>query len=551
MRIMLAQINPTIGDFTGNTKKILMSIEEAKNASAEMVIFPELAICGYPPGDLLLMPEFINRGLEALDEIIVASNDIAVIVGLPRYNLEGKEKKLFNSAAIIVDQELKGFQDKTLLPTYDVFDERRYFEPATELTIWRIYSYDVAITICEDIWQHTSELKETLYRRDPILELDPSTVDLIVNISASPYSISKCEKRIMVCSSTAKSVNTPVVLCNQVGGNDSLLFDGHSIYCNAAGELLACAKGFIEDHMLVDLSADYKPISYNHSPSEELFEVLVLGVRDYFHKSGFKKACIGLSGGIDSAVVACIAAQALGPSNIFGISMPSRYSSPGSITDAEKLAANLKVPLKSIPIENPFQAFLDLLEPQFVGKEVDTTEENLQARIRGVIMMAMSNKFGYIVLSTGNKSELAVGYSTLYGDMCGGLSVIGDVTKLQVYAIAKWINREKEIIPKATITKAPSAELRPDQKDSDSLPDYQVLDLILQAYVERHMTAQEISMRWRLPLSVVEDIIVRIHSNEYKRRQGALVLRVSEKAFSVGRQFPIVQRFVSKGNSKA
>lgn len=545
MRIMLAQINPIVGDFSYNTEKIVKIIEEAKKSSVEMVVFSELAICGYFPGDLLLMPEFIEKGLKALDEIIAASKDIAVIVGVARNNSQGLEKKLFNSAAVIVNQELKGFQDKTLLPTYDVFDERRYFEPAQELKVWKIFGYDIAITICEDLWQHSGELKETKYRKDPILELSSCSVDVVVNISASPYSLCKAEKRFMVCSTAAKSIKAPLVLCNQVGANDSLIFDGRSLYCNASGELLACGKSFAEDCLVVDLKAEYKPIFFEFSPSEELFEALVLGVRDYFHKLGFKKACIGLSGGIDSAVVACIAAKALGAENVLGISMPSRYSSEGSIVDAEKLAANLKISLKTIAIEKPFQCFLDILEPEFVGQKADVTEENLQARIRGVIAMAMSNKFGYIMLSTGNKSELAMGYATLYGDMCGGLSVIGDVTKLGVYAIAEWINKEQEIIPSATITKPPSAELRLNQKDSDSLPDYHILDVIVQAYVENLMTASQIAEKFEFPLSVVKDVIVRIHNNEYKRQQGALVLKVSEKAFSVGRQFPIVERYAS------
>lgn len=550
MKIMLAQINCTIGDFKGNLELIVGSIAKAKTLGARIVVFPELAICGYPPGDLLLLPHFIDMAAETLELLIACCEGIAVIVGLPRCNEIGGEKHLFNSAAIIDDGVLIGYQDKSLLPTYDVFDERRYFEPAHQCKPWSIAGKHVAITICEDIWQHSNQLTDTTYAKDPIADFTEASLDFLINLSASPYSVSKCQKRVQTCQAVAKTLHVPVLLCNQVGGNDGLLFDGHSCVVGSDGQLVAIAKGFAEDLLLRNVSA--QELSQSSSLSNvsvddqdtELYKALVMGVADYFRKSSFKTACIALSGGVDSALVACIAADALGSANVSCIAMPSRFSSEGSVTDACKLAENLKVDFKVVPIEAPFESFLDLTKPYFHGSPFGVTEENLQARIRGVIVMAFSNKFGSIVLSTGNKSELAVGYSTLYGDMCGGLAVIGDLTKRQVYALCRYINRTEEVIPEAILTKAPSAELRPNQKDSDSLPDYAILDTIVQAYIEKHLSPSQIAATFGFPQDLVDDIVVRIHRNEYKRRQSPPVLRVSEKAFSVGRDFPIVQNFV-------
>lgn len=540
----MAQVNPTIGDLKGNTEKILHGLKRGREKGADLVLFPELTISGYPPDDFLLLPHFIEAVSRSLQDIIKECKNITAVVGLPRQNPDRKEKGLYNSAAIIQNQALVGFEDKMLLPTYDVFAERRYFEPAAGVRVWNLCGQKVAVTICEDLWQHSDLLTSTSYRRDPVKDLKPLCPDLVLNLSASPYSIGKAEKRLKVCTGASSTLNCPVLLCNQVGGNDSLIFDGYSLYVDASGQLINYAKGFAEDYLLVDLNAEAQPRPMVIDDTADLYHALVLGLRDYFQKSGFKKACLGISGGIDSALVACIAADALGAENVLGICMPSRYSSESSTTDAKKLADNLKMQYREIPIEGPFQNYLELLTPQFEGRPPDTTEENLQARIRGMILMAISNKLGYIVLSTGNKSELAMGYATLYGDMCGGLGVISDVTKMQVYALSNWINRDREIIPLNSIQKPPSAELRPNQKDSDSLPDYEIIDNVLHEYVEEHHSPEQIMRKYNYSSELVNDLIQRIHRNEYKRRQSPPGLRVTEKAFTVGRRFPIVQRFV-------
>jgi NAD+ synthase (glutamine-hydrolysing) len=400
------------------------------------------------------------------------------------------------------------------------------------------------VTICEDIWQHSEILRYTSYKRDPIHELSLQHPEIALNLSASPFSVGKGMSRLAVCSKAAATLKCPLLLCNQVGGNDSLIFDGSSLYVDAKGSLLDCAKAFEEDFLLVDLSQTMAKKTIVGNPAEEIYHALVLGLRDYFHKSGFKKACLGLSGGVDSALVACLAVEALRKENVFGVMMPSRYSSEGSISDSLQLAKELGIETIELPIEGPFKSYLDLLNPAFEDKASDVTEENIQARIRGMILMALSNKLGYIVLSTGNKSELAMGYSTLYGDMCGGVAVISDLTKQQVYAVSQWINRNKEIIPWNTIKKPPSAELRVDQKDSDSLPDYAIVDNVLQAYIEEHQSPSNIAQRFGYSLDIVEDLVRRIHRNEYKRRQSPPGLRISEKAFSVGRRFPIVQKYI-------
>lgn len=546
MRILLAQINPVVGDIFGNLSKIIKGIEYGKKHGAKIIVFPELCLSGYPPQDFLLLPHFIAAIEQALETIISAATNIAVIVGLPRFNAHAGEKPLCNSAAIIENGILLGFQDKMLLPTYDVFDERRFFEPAIENKLWNIAGINMAVTICEDIWQHSDLLKYSSYQRDPIKELAMQNPDLAVNLSASPFSFEKFSKRLQVCSKAAATLKSPLLLCNQIGGNDSLIFDGYSLHVNAEGKLIDCAKGFHEDFLLADPFTMANPKSMDINPIEDLYQALVLGIRDYFYKSSFSKACLGLSGGIDSALAACLAVEALGKENVLGILMPSRYSSESSITDALLLAENLGISTHQIPIESIFEGYLKLMEPYFEGRSPDAAEENLQARIRGAILMAMSNKFGHIVISTGNKSEMAMGYATLYGDMCGGLAVLGDVTKQQVYALSQWINRRQAIIPWNTIYKPPSAELRPNQKDSDSLPDYIIIDNILQAYLEEHKSPEDIAGQFSYPLPLVMDLIKRIHANEYKRRQAPPSLRVSEKAFSVGRHFPIVQRFIDR-----
>lgn len=542
MRILLSQINPTVGDLKGNTDKILKGIVSARSRKADVVVFPELSITGYPPDDFLLLPHFIQGVEEQLNRIVALSKGLAVVVGLPRHNPSPRERALHNSAAVIEDGVLLGYQDKVLLPTYDVFDEHRYFEPAKELKIWELKGKRVGILICEDIWQHSEA--STWYHRDPVEELQKLGPEVLINISASPFQSLKFEDRLRVCSKPAVTLNCPVFLCNQIGGNDSLIFDGFSICVSNKGKLLDYAKGFEEDELLVDLDYLPKEKMFDADPTANLYQALVLGVRDYFGKLGFKSACLGLSGGVDSALVAHIAADALGKENVLAIRMPSRYSKESSMSDATQLIRNLGIEVFDISIESPFQSMLDLLEPLFRGKAVDTTEENLQARIRGMILMAISNKFGHIVLSTGNKSEMAMGYATLYGDMCGGLGVLNDITKRQVYQLVKWINRNGEIIPRNIIEKPPSAELRPGQKDSDSLPDYDIVDNVLQEYVEHHQSPQKISRKFGYSLDLVMDLVQRIHRNEYKRRQSPPGLRVSSKAFSVGRRFPIVQRWV-------
>jgi len=541
MRILAAQLNPKVGDLEGNTQKILQSLDWARKQGIDLVLFPEMAICGYPPEDLLLHHAFVDAVQSYLDRIVQASKGLFVVVGLVRRNPSKGEKSIFNSAAVIHDRKLLGYHDKILLPTYDVFDERRYFEPGSAVRLWDFKGKKLAVTICEDIWQHTGYVEYTHYAKDPIEELIPLKPDLLLNLSASPYQFQKPATRVKVCAKSAQSLKCPLLMCCQVGGNDQLIFDGYSLFLDSQGTLCKMAKGFEEDALVVDLEEALPPCTFVYDPIKDLYQALVLGVRDYFHKLGFKKGCIGLSGGIDSSLVACIAADALGKDNVLGIAMPSRYSSSGSVRDAEKLAHNLGFQLINISIEEPFSVFLNLLKPLFQGMAEDVTEENIQARIRGIILMAISNKLGHLVLSTGNKSELAMGYCTLYGDMAGGLSAISDVTKNQVYELCHWINREKELIPQEVFDKAPSAELRANQKDSDSLPEYDILDKVLQGYVEDCLSPQEIAEKSNLPLKLVLDIIHRIHKAEYKRRQAAPGLRVSKKAFRVGRRYPIVQ----------
>ncbi len=544
MRIVLAQINPTVGDILGNSLKIRQGIAEAKGKNADIVVFPELALSGYPPEDLLLLPYFIDSVENSLHDLVKDVRGITAVIGTVRRNKDHVGKPFYNSAAIIADGELLGFQDKSLLPTYDVFDERRFFEPANEIRLWNICGKKVAVTICEDIWQHSSLLKYAAYTLDPVEQIAALHPDVMVNLSASPFSLAKFHYRLNVCSKAAITIKAPLALCNQVGGNDSLIFDGRSLVVDEHGKLIACAKGFTEDVICVDLDEKVSPIIYHQEQMQDLHDALILGLKDYFQKSGFSKACLGLSGGIDSALVACIAVEALGKENIVGLLMPSRYSSKGSIEDAEVLAKSLDIQSYTIPIEQVFNSYLGSLDPFLEKNNPGVTEENIQARIRGMILMAYSNKTGSIVLSTGNKSELAMGYSTLYGDMCGGLAVISDLTKQQVYALSRWINRNGTIIPENTILKPPSAELRLNQKDSDSLPDYEIVDNVLQAYIEEHQDPEAIAMRYGYDLELVNGLIQRIYRNEYKRRQSAPGLRVSEKAFSVGRRFPIVQGFV-------
>lgn len=544
MKIHVAQINPVIGDIAGNTKKILDAIQLGKKNGADVILCPELTLCGYPPEDLVYHLSFIDAQEQALQQIINEADNVMVVVGLVRRNLYHGEKHLLNSAAIIQDGAIVGFYDKWLLPTYDVFDERRYFEPGSSIRVWPYRGKNIGVVICEDIWQHAGYVEFTHYARDPILELVPHKPDILLNLSASPYQFQKPDVRVKVCAKAAKTLKCPVALCCQVGANGQLIFDGASIVVDKHGKLIGQGKPFAEDDFFVDLDKSQEIALEEYDAMKEVYNALILGVRDYFEKCGFTRACLGLSGGIDSALVACIATDALGATNVLGLIMPSKYSSEHSVVDAKELAMNLGMNTEELPISAPFDAYLGLLGPMFHGTEADITEENIQARIRGMLLMAVSNKLGHIALSTGNKSEIALGYSTLYGDMCGGLGVIGDVKKTMVYDLCRWINREQEIIPRSTIDKPPSAELRPGQIDLDSLPDYGIVDSVLEGYVEDNLSRSEISVKYNIPLEVVIDLVQRIHRNEYKRRQAAPILRVTKKSFGVGRRYPLVQNWV-------
>jgi len=542
MRVVVSQLNPKIGDLDGNTRKIIDVMERAREGGNDIVLFPELTISGYLPEDLLFHKGFIDSISQHLEQIMRASKGLMVVVGLPRRNVFQGEKPLLNSAAIIQDGHLMGFQDKWLLPNYDVFQERRYFEPGHHTRTWDYQGKKVAVVICEDIWQHAGYVSYTSYARDPIAELVAYKPDVLLNLSASPYQFQKPDMRVKVCGKAARTLGCPVILCCQVGANDQLLFDGYSIHVSQDGKLCQLAKGFEEDEMVCDLDAPSCNRSLSYDPMNDLYQALVMGVRDYFAKQDFNKALLGLSGGIDSALVACIASDAIGPENVMGVRMPSCFTSEESMVDAQALAANLGMKMETISIKKPFDSFNEELASLFAGKESDVTEENLQARARGVLLMAISNKLGMIVLSTGNKSEMALGYSTLYGDMCGGLGVIGDVTKTQVYDLCRWINEKKGApIPERIITKPPSAELKPNQIDLDTLPDYGIVDSVLACYVEDYLCPNDIAEKLKVPLEMVIDLIQRIHNAEYKRRQAPPILRVSRKSFGVGRRYPIVQ----------
>ena len=542
MRISVCQLNPIVGDLDGNAHKIMDSLEKAHRKKADIVVFSEMVLCGYPPEDLVFFSDFVEKIEKKLKEILHYTKGLFVVLGLVRNNPEKKGKPLFNSAAVCIDGKLVGYKDKTLLPTYDVFNESRYFEQGKEQQVFEYKGKKIGILICEDAWQHASVLPFN-YHRDPVLELKKMKPDLCINLSASPYYFQKKDVRSDIFAKIIETLKCPFVFCNQVGGNDSLIFDGYSMVWNENRELLSLAKGFSDDHIVVDLQEAFCPLEFPLDPYKNLYSALVLGVKDYFSKQGFTKALLGLSGGIDSSLVACIAVDALGSQNVVAIAMPSRFSSLSSFVDGAELAKNLRIELHDIPIDHIFQNFLDLLSPSFRGKPFDEAEENLQARIRGIILMALSNKHDYIVLSTGNKSEMAMGYSTLYGDMCGGLGVLNDLSKTNVYKLSRWINRDKEIIPKSVLEKPPSAELRMNQTDQDSLPDYSIVDVVLEDYVQEHLTIEEIVKNRKFDRGVVEELLEKIHTAEYKRRQAPLGIRITKKSFSYGRRFPIVQKW--------
>ncbi len=566
MKIALAQINPTVGDFLGNTSKILEFAARASSLGADLVVFPELAVCGYPAADLLEKKSFVARSAKALDEVCAwtaGKQRPAILCGgvLPvEASREGKQVR--NVAVLMQCGQVVATQAKTLLPFYDVFDEQRYFEPAElqSLSFLQIGEHEtpLAITVCEDAWNDKGFWPRRLYAIDPVERLmetwneQPPPVSnqprVIVNLSASPFWQGKRAVRQEMLGALARRHGAVVAMCNQVGGNDSLIFDGSSLAVGPDGSVIAQAASFAEDLILVDTSVT-EPVANPLQPGEDAFDVeatwqaLVLGTRDYVRKCGFSKALIGLSGGIDSALVAAIAVDALGAENVMGVGMPSGYSSEGSKDDARDLAARLGIRFELLAIHNGFETLMRTLDPLFAGTPFGLAEENLQSRLRGVLLMALSNKFGALVLTTGNKSEMSVGYCTLYGDMVGALAVIGDVMKTRVYALSRYANREREIIPEATLTKAPSAELRPEQKDTDSLPPYEVLDPILEAYVERYCSAEQIAQDQGVDAALVSQVLKLVERSEYKRQQAAPVLKVTKKSFGTGRRFPIAVKY--------
>jgi len=542
MKVGIAQINGVVGDFPGNAKRILAAYRECLEKGAELVVTPEMSLVGYPPRDLVYKSQFVPKCLQALDYLADEVKEVPLIVGYVDFH-EGKFGKPFrNAAAWLEGGEIRSKFWKTLLPTYDVFDERRYFEPGERCEPFVWGGKRIGVTICEDVWSE-DYLRRPFYDRDPVEELSAAGVDLLINLSASPYHLGKPENRRRMLTDVAKEANVPIVYCNSIGGNDQLVFDGHSMAVDPSGEVISQLSGFVEESRVIEVFSGGETEPLKSGSTEQLYDALVLGLRDYAHKCGFSTVCLGLSGGIDSALTAVIAADALGPENVRGLTMPSPYSSRGSVEDSFSLTEKIGIRCDEVSISAAFDSVKTAMAPVFEGKEQDVTEENMQARLRGMFLMALSNKDNHLLLTTGNKSELAVGYCTIYGDMCGGLAAISDLPKTKVFEISKWVNRNGERIPWNTITKPPSAELRPDQKDQDTLPEYDVLDAILELYVEQHLGAEEI-IGHGYDETMVRWIQRRVDLNEWKRQQAAPGIRVTTKAFGMGRRMPIVQRFV-------
>ena len=542
MKVGLAQINPTVGDFAANSAAILAAYSSLVKSGAEVVITPELALPGYPPLDLLFKSRFVPQNLAALDALHAQIGEVPLLVGCVDVNT-GPGRPFRNTAAILERGKPIRKISKSLLPTYDVFDEARYFQPAEKNEPVEIAGIRCGVTICEDIWSR-EYLPRPLYDCDPLASLAAQGAKVILNLSASPFEVGKPRRRFEMLAARARTHRVAIAYCNTVGGNDQLIFDGNSFAISETGECLAQLAPFRTESALAEFkiqNSRFKIPSFQ-CDEEELFDALVLGTRDYFAKCGFKSAVLGLSGGIDSAVTAVIGAAALGAENVLGVTMPTRYSSEGSVGDSLQLAAALGIRCLTIPIEKSFTAFKEQMTPFFEGKPEDVTEENMQPRLRGMTLMALSNKFGHLLLTTGNKSELAVGYCTLYGDMCGGLAVISDVPKMMIYQLARWLNRDRVIIPAATIEKPPSAELRPDQRDQDTLPPYEILDPILELLIEDHLSPDEIIARG-FDAQTVRWVVKRVAQNEYKRAQAVPGLKVTSKAFGVGRKMPVAQRF--------
>jgi len=546
MRIALLQLNATIGAFDKNRARLEEAYRDAVGKGAELVLAPELFLSGYPPRDLLLRDDFVSRGLECLEALAKAVGDIPLITGYVDRSTARPGRALRNAAAVIQHGQITHRVFKSLLPTYDVFDEDRYFEPADKVAPVEINGQKIALTICEDIWNDADFWPDRRYRNDPVHDLVGMGATLVVNISASPWQRGKEATRLAMLQRVARDERVPLVQVNMVGANDELIFDGHSVALDAQGNVLALGKSFAEDTVFAEIppggSGSTPTLTLPSNQEEQLYKALVLGVRDYVAKCGFKSTVLGLSGGIDSAIVAVIAADALGPEKVWGVSLPSRYSSEGSLSDAVNLAKKLGIRYDVLPIADPVADVEKTLTGVFSGKTPDATEENIQSRMRGLLLMALSNKFGPLVLTTGNKSELAVGYCTLYGDMCGALAVIADVLKTEIYALAKWINRDGEIIPWNTIEKPPSAELRPNQTDQDSLPPYDILDRILRHYVVDDADSKMLVSEGISP-DTVKDVLNKIVFSEYKRRQAAPGLKVSPRAFGSGRRVPIAQGY--------
>jgi len=544
VKIALGQINPKVGDFTGNAAKIIEFARRARSGGAELVIFPELSVCGYPPRDMVERAAFVARNLDVIEQIALAIPEIPTICGFVSPATAESGKLVMNSAALLADGGIKFQQSKMLLPNYDIFDEQRNFAPATKQQLFKFSDLNLALTICEDAWNDKGFWPHRLYSVDPVEMLVREGADFILNISASPFQLGKPQVREDMLRAIAVRHHMPVIFVNQVGGNDSVVFDGSSMVLGPDGTALARASAFEEDLIFFDTKTMKGDL--HQQVTERVasgYTALVLGTRDYVRKCGFSKVVMGLSGGIDSALVAAIAVDALGKENVTGVGMPGPYSSPGSLNDARDLAANLGIRFDVIPITEMFNAFRKTMSGVFAGMREDLTEENMQSRIRGNILMAISNKTNALVLTTGNKSEYAVGYCTLYGDMAGALAVISDVPKTMVYQLSHFVNARKKVIPKDSLEKPPSAELRPNQKDADSLPPYEVLDRILEDYVEDLKTVKEIACERGIDKKIVLKLVRMIEQSEYKRQQAAIGLKITEKAFGVGRRFPIAAKY--------
>ena len=546
MKVTLAQLNPVIGDIDGNLKMLFDTLKKTETEKTDLVVFPELFLCGYPPQDLLERRWFIKKIEQAIEEVVKISSyyfDTGIIFGVPTFSYKDTGRGLYNSAVFVYRGLINHIQHKSLLPTYDVFDEARYFDPTNEVNPIEFKGQLIGISICEDAWNVPELWQRQYYNFDPIEILVKKGATILINISASPFTVGKDEIRLRILQNHSKKYKLPFVFVNQVGANDELIFDGRSMFIDKNGLTSEVLPPFAEEIRTIDTDAvckedNYKPQDY----IESIYQALILGVRDYLRKCGFKRVVIGLSGGIDSALVACIAVDAIGKENVLAVTMPGPFSSKGSVEDSKRLAENLGIELKIIPITNIYDSYLDTLKPEFEKKGFDITEENIQARIRGNVLMAISNKSGHLVLTTGNKSELAVGYCTLYGDMSGGLAVISDVPKTMVYKLVQYVNRRAEVIPEAIIKKLPSAELKPNQLDQDTLPPYEILDPILQSYIEEGLSKEEIIAQGFNP-EIVDWVIKAVNRSEYKRRQAPLGLKVTSKAFGRGRRMPITAKF--------